>query len=354
MNKKRTVQLVFCLDCKRTFTAGKEQRKRNIVRRHLEDGSSYRTIQRRDGYSKTTAVKCMRELGKTVKDSAWIARSLKPKWRSVLCVDGTYVGVRNAFAHLARKERWFEDESERFLHKLIAIIGTDYHTRDLPHYAIGDNENMIDLVMFFQQLKENGYDLEVLVRDGNKAIGEAAVHVYGKPIDQQLCHHHFLAKFDDAMAVKTCDAKDQKNILDLKMRVCSIIRVPDIDLACTRAAQFFREQNRFKTSVVTTELVGKFIRDYESLTEYLQHPRGFVPTTVNVSENMNKQLKDRLTPMCRFQSIQSAENYVKLWCLKRRFQKFTDCKKPFKHLNGKAPLEIAGSSIGGLDYLNLT
>lgn len=353
MNKGRAVQLVFCLDCKRTFTAGKDRRKRDIVRRHLEDGSSYRTIQRRDGYSKTTAVNFVRAVAESVKDSAWISRNLKPQWRSVLCVDGTYIRVRNSFAHLARKERWFEDDAERFLHKLIAIIGTDYHTRDLPHYAIGDNENMIDLVMFFQQLKENGYDLQVLVRDGNRAIGEAAVHVYGKPIDQQLCHHHFLAKFDDAMAVKNCDAQDRANILDLKLRVCSIIRVPTIDLACMRASIFFRERNRFKTSIATTELVDKFIRDFESLTEYLQHPHGFVPTTVNVSENINKQLKDRLKPMCMFQSIASAENYVKLWCLKRRFQKFTDCKKPFKHLNGKAPLELAGCRINGLDYLNL-
>jgi len=239
----------------------------------------------------------------------------------VLCADGTYIRVLNAFADLARKERWSDDEAERFLHKLIALIGVDYHTRDLPHYSIGDNENMIDLVLYFQTLKENGYDLKVLVRDGNQRIGEAAVHVYGKPIDQQSCHRHFLDKFDTAMAVKSCDAKDRENILNLKMRVCSIIRVSDIDIACHRANEFASEQNRFRTSQATNELVDKFIRDFESLTEYLQHPIGFVPTTVNVSENMNKQLKDRLKPMCMFQSIESAENYVKLWCLKRRFQK---------------------------------
>ncbi len=344
---------MYCFGCKKAFTLGKEKQKQEIVRRHLEDGSSYRTIQRRDECSKTTAVKFVHGFAKSVKDSAWIARNLKPKWRGVLCVDGTYIRVLNAFADLTRKERWSDDEAERFLHKLVALIGVDYHTRDLPHYSIGDNENMVDLVLYFQNLKENGYDLKVLVRDGNQRIGEAAVHVYGKPIDQQSCHRHFLEKFDAAIAVKSCDAKDRANILDLKMRVCSIIRVPDIDLACHRVNEFVREQSRFRTSQTTNELVDKFLRDFESLTEYLQHPHGFVPTTVNVSENMNKQLKDRLKPMCMFQSIQSAENYVKLWCLKRRFQKFTDCKKPFKHLNGRAPLEIAGCKINGLDYLNL-
>lgn len=345
---------MYCFDCQKAFTLGKEKHKQEIVRRHLEDGSSYRTIQRRDDCSKTTAVKIVHAVAESVKGSHWISRNLKPKWRGVLCVDGTYIRVLNSFADLARKERWSNDEAERFLHKLVALIGVDYHTRDLPHYSIGDNENMIDLILYFQRLKENGYDLQVLVRDGNQRIGEAAVYVYGKPIDQQSCHHHFLDKFDKVMAEKSCDAQDRTNILDLKMHICSIIRVPDIDLACHRVNIFMREQNRFRTSATTNELVDKFIRDYESLTEYLQHPTGFVPTTVNVSENINKQLKDRLKPMCMFQSIASAENYLKLWCLKRRFQKFTDCKKPFKHLNGKAPLEIAGCRISGLDYLNLS
>lgn len=307
-------------------------------------------IERRDGISKHTSIRYVHDIGKSVKDSAWIAKNLRPKWRGVLCVDGTYIHVRDWFKQLTRKEKEFD---ERFLHKLIALLSTDYHTRDLPHYSIGDNENMIDCVLHFQQLKENGYDLQVLVRDGSQTIEGAARHIYGISFASQLCHHHFLDKFDEAAALRECNETERSAILDLRGRVCSIIRVPDIDLACQRVSEFHREQHRFRTSAITTELVEKFLRDFECLTMYLQYPKGFVPTTVNVAENMNKQLKDRLTPMCMFQTIQSAENYVKLWCLKRRFQKFTDCKRPFKHLNGRAPLEIAGCRINGLDYLNL-
>lgn len=347
------MQLVYCFDCKKTFTFGREREKRDVVRRHLEDHSSYRTIERRDGPSKHTAIRHVHALGKTIKDSAWIAKHLQPKWRGVLCVDGTYVRVKNFFAKLAREKKWFKGEDEKFLHKLIALISTDYHTRDLPHYSIGDNENMIDCVLHFQQLKENGYDLQVLVRDGSRTIEEAARHVYKTPFASQLCHHHFLDKFDEALFTRDRSSKECDVIRDLRGRVCSIIRVPDIELACQRVNDFFKEQNRFKISVITTELVEKFLRDFECLTMYLQYPKGFVPTTVNVAENINKQLKDRIKPMCMFQSISSAENYLKLWCLKRRFQKFTDCKKHFNFLNGKAPLEVAGCRINGLDYLNL-
>lgn len=345
------MQLIHCHDCDRRFTAGRARHKREVVRRHLEDQSSYRTIERRNGCTKTTANKVVREIAATAKDSHWIAQNLQPQWKGVLCFDGTYLNVRNAFASLERAEGWCEDE--RFLHKLIALLSIDFHTRDLPHYSIGDNENMIDLVLHFQQLRENGYPLQGLVRDGNEQIETAAKQVYGTPIDVQLCHKHFLTKFDDAAALRTQSEREREAIIALKMRVCSIIRIPDITLACERMNAFAREHHKFRTSEVTDTLVTKFIGNYEYLTEYLQHPKGWMPRTVNVSENLNKQLKDRTGPMCMFQSITSAENYLKLWCLKRRFQKFTDCRKPFKHLNGKAPLELAGVRISHLDYLHL-
>jgi hypothetical protein len=345
------VQRVICLDCNKSFVAGKAQHKREVVRRHLEDHSSYRTIERRNGFTKMTANKIVHEMAAQVKDSHWVAKNLKPQWKGVLVFDGTYLNVRNEFADIERELGWCEDE--RFLHKLIALLGIDFHTRDLPHYSIGDNENMIDLVLYFQQLKENGYPLKALVRDGNERIEEAAKKVFGSPLNVQLCHHHFLDKFDKKIAEKGCSEFEKQHIMDLRMRVCLIIRVPTIDIACQRITEFIREKNQFKISKATTELVEKFIKNFEYLTEYLQHPRGWIPTTVNVCENMNKQLKDRTDPMCMFQSIGSVEDYLKLWCLKRRFQKFTDCRKPFKNLNGKAPLELAKCRISHLDYLNL-
>jgi hypothetical protein len=344
---------VYCFDCRKTFTLGKERERREVVRRHLEDHSSYRTIERRDGPSKPTAIQQVHAIAAGVKSSAWIAKNLQPKWRGVLCMDGTYVRVKNFFAELARERAWYPGEDKKFLHKLIALISTDYHTRDLPHYSIGDNENMIDCVLHFQQLKENGYALDVLVRDGSQIIESAARHVYGASFSSQLCHHHFLDKFDVALATQGRTARECDAIRELRGRVCSIIHGPDIELACQRVNAFHRERQRYCVSEITEELSERFLRDFECLTMYLQYPRGFVPTTVNVAENVNKQLKDRIKPMCMFQSIQSAENYLKLWCLKRRFQKFTDCKKPFTHLNGRAPLEIAGCRINGLDYLNL-
>ena len=348
-NLNSTVQLFFCNSCQKKFSLGKESKKKEIVRRHLEDCSSYRTIQRRNKCSRNTACKYVKELSLEIKGSYWIAKNLRPRWKGVLCFDGTYINVKNQFASLARRRRWHKDE--RFLHKMIALLSTDFHSRDLPHYSLGDNENKIDLVIHFSQLKENGYKLKVLVRDGNKRIQEAVKHVYGL-IPAQLCHKHFLDKFDEKIACKEL-RREREDIIELKNRVCSIIRVNDIELAIRRMNEFARNKNRFITSKTTQELIDKFMANFENLTMFLQYPKNFVPTTVNISENMNNQLKMRFKPMNSFQSVITAENYLKLWCLKRRFQKFTDCKKPYRHFNGKAPLEIAGVNITNLDYLNL-
>jgi hypothetical protein len=321
-----------------------------LAKRHLEDCSSYRTIQRRDAVSRNTAYKAVHEIALLAKDSFFVAKHLKPKWSGVLCFDGTYIAVKNTFAQLERK--WRDDEEGKFLHKLMALIGTDFHTRDLPHYSLADSENMVDLVMYFRQLRENGYDLQVLVRDGNEAISTAAEIAYQRPIITQLCHRHFLDKMDQKLATKEL-FMERSRILALKELITAIIRAPQIEQAIISMGAFVREQNKFRTSETMDYLVNRFIRDFEQLTMYLQYKKDFVPKTANLAENMNRQLKGRLKSMCSFQSVKSAENYLKLWCLKRRFQKFTDCKHPYVHLNGRAPLEIACCNIENIDYLSL-
>jgi len=347
-NKKGTIRRFLCFQCGKSFSF-RNNNENDTTRRHLEDSSSYRTIQRRDGCSKNTAIKHIHKVGEVARDSFWIATNLKPKWSGILCFDGTYISVKNPLPKPVQK---LFSKDERFLHKMVALLGVDYHTRDLPHYSLGENENMIDLVMHFRQLKENGYDINVLVRDGNKLISRAAEHVYGRVIPVQLCQRHFMTKFDDKIACRDL-VGEQENIMKLKEKVWTIIRAPTIDLACEKMNEFMRLKTQFETSLTTKELVWKFIRDYEQLTMYLQYKKGLVPTTSNVAENMNKQLKSRLRSMCSFQTAKSAQDYLKLWCLKRRFQKFTDCKEPHKHLNGKAPLQLADCDISKLDYLKL-
>lgn len=349
MNKKGKIHRYFCNSCKRKFSL-KHSRSLELTRRHLEDKSSYGDIQRRDNVSKVTAIKAVHEISSSVKDSFWVAKNLHPQWQGVLCFDGSYIPVRNIFAELERS--WRDEEDLKFLHKMVALLGTDFHTRDLPHYSLGDNENMIDLVMYFQQLEKNGYDLQVLVRDGNEKISAAAQTAYKRPIVTQLCHRHFLTKMDEKINCKEL-IKEREKMVDLKREIVSIVRASNIDQAILGVSRFAKEQEKYRGTKNMDYLVNRFLRDFEELTMYLQYKKGFVPTTINVSENMNSQLKARIKPMRGFRSIKSAENYLKMWCLKRRFQKFTDCRKPYTQFNGRSPLEIACCNIKNIDYLSI-
>jgi hypothetical protein len=82
--------------------------------------------------------------------------------------------------------------------------------------------------------------------------------------------------------------------------------------------------------------------------------RFFVPRYNNDAENLFRQVNLRLKSWNMFRNKRNAEHYLAAWALSRRFTKFTDCKRGMNKLkNGKAPLELAGVSIDGIDYLSL-
>lgn len=89
-------------------------------------------------------------------------------------------------------------------------------------------------------------------------------------------------------------------------------------------------------------------------THFRFHDQYYVPRYNNDVENLFKQLSLRLKSWNMFRNKGNAEHYLKTWALARRFTKFTDCRGDMNRLkNGKAPLELAGISIKGIDYLNL-
>jgi len=92
------------------------------------------------------------------------------------------------------------------------------------------------------------------------------------------------------------------------------------------------------------EKIKKRYLDYyekrERLIAFTRHPD--IPRTTNLIEGFNSTtLALRLSSIRGFEKEEHARNYLNALILKRRFQKFTDCKGKFKHLNGRSPLEIS-------------
>lgn len=230
------------------------------------------------------------------------------------------------------------------------IAGIDVLTKDLPHYHTADGEGKIDLYEYFKTLKEDlGYDLKVLVCDGKPDITTAVRIVYGPAIGIQLCVRHFIETLK-AIAREEMRRK-QKETDNL---VGSIWQA----LAMKKEADCFSTLKTLETIQATRcqKLIWQSVSTHIFVltTHFRFHDRFYVPRYNNDAENLFKQLSLRLKSWNMFRSKTNAEHYLKTWALARRFTKFTDCRGDMNRLkNGKAPLELAGVDITGIDYLNL-
>jgi transposase-like protein len=316
--KRDPVQRFLCKGCKKSFTLGLEPHARvtqtqkvEITRSHLEGRTPIRQIIRDTKHSSITVVKAIQEVTAHCVSTAWIAQNLRPQWNGYLAVDGTAIEVWDWSA----KHFHYTKEQKRFLHKLIWLVGLDLATLDLPHHHLGEEESMIDLVLFFQQLKANGYPLKGIVSDGNPDIPRAAKKVYGNIFVHQTCVRHFLQSLRYKLKKETLSPEYYDRYLQAIYQERWIPGLP---------------KNLF-TYQTTPEL----------------------PKTNQQIENLFKQENLRLHSINQFHSFQTAENYLNAWSLYRRFTPFTDCKGNHKQFNGQSPLMLAGCNIKGLDFLQL-
>lgn len=312
---KRKIQKIKCFSCGHTFsnriTKGKlttnEQVK--IARTHLEGRTSIRQLVRDTGFAKQTIQNAVHKTVKNCVDSAFIAKYLNPNWGGNLVVDGTTIRV---YDWSAKHFRYSKNE-KRFLHKLTWIVALDLETLDIVHQHLGDEETMIDLILFFREIKNIGYPLKGLVSDGNSDIKRSTQMVFKIPFNHQLCTTHYIRG------------------LRIRLREGKIT--------------FERYKELKKAIYKETWIPGlpKELFTFKGIKE--------LPKTNQQIENLFRQLKLRTHSINQFHSYDTAKNYLTAWSLARRFTSFTDCRN--KEKNRKAPLELAGCDIKGLNYLDL-
>lgn len=314
---KRNLQRFLCTDCGQTFSFRAEpnaqvtlHQKIALTKTHLEGRTSIRTIARDTGHSTKTVVAAIHEVTARCISAAWIATNLKPEWSGYLALDGKVIRVWDWSAKYFR----YKKAERRWLHKMSLLLALDLGTLDLPTHLLGTDETKIDLVMLFQSLKAVGYPLKGYVSDGNEDISRAVEHVFGKGIPHQLCVTHFLRslrrRYQLGELTQPVYEEARKQIL--KGKRPQTLEVP------------------------------------ETLFTYQSVPQ--LPRTNQQMENCIRFLSLRLKTIGIFHSWQTATAYCATLVTMRRFTKFTDRKNSE---NGKAPLELAGCNITGLNYLEL-
>lgn len=327
-----------------------EQLAVKITRESLER-ASMRALARRYKKTKKTIMRMIHEVTRHLPDNCFIQKKFLPQWSGILVFDGKVVRVYDKLSTLLKQSSLSEDEL-RWMHKMRFLVGVDFGTGDLPHYDLAQSESKIELVMYFNTLKDIGYPLKALVCDGNPQIPEAMRFVFGKGIVVQLCTRHFIEGLKRLLPSEeeTNDARAR-----LEALIGHIQRMIEADTieeahAHLQVLKAFAETVDHPCKKIFIKL---FQQHKNELCAHLLHPELGLPHTSNDAENLIRQLNQRLKTWGRFFHRHYAKYYLNAWVLFRRFTPFTDCKGERRCRNGKAPLELAGCEIKNIDPLNL-
>lgn len=214
---------------------------------------------------------------------------------------------------------------------LVLLWGADFLTHDIPHFLLAPSENYQACLSYFSSIKALGYPLRLLICDDNDAIKMAVRYIYPNVVIQ-TCQKHFLENVRKDLNVRS-DSTYQPFYLSLESALKEKLSPFDFNLALGKIFKEFKGEANERVS----GWIGTFLKFREELLAYQRFPGS--PYTTNLIEAYNSHLEGRLKTIKGFQSYRSANLWLNGYILRRRLKPFTDCEDPFKHLNGKCPLQ---------------
>jgi len=402
---RREKQIFYCGNCEKYFSKPVKRinsGSRKIFLDHLE-GISYRKLEKRCGINKKKLCKTVNELAENFKDNFDITKQFlnQLKYAGNLVLDGKYVPVKEIvstdvlkiFGKIPKSKK-----RRKVVRGKILIWGADWPNHDIPNFEFGDSENGFVFNKYFYKLKSIGYPLISLTVDDEAEVIRAAKRHFPDCVIQ-LCVKHYLAKINKILSIRNIRIKINARenqieklfsgnesecipatrfysiktaarlfneiselrfkyelLLDFQEIIISILAADNYQIAVIRieSLEKYFWPKRFKMAFpkqhknIVKKLMADFRESREYLLSYLEHPRLRIPNTTNLIEGYNSQLELRLSSIRGFESETTAKNYINAWIIKRRFSKFTDCKKHFKSLNGKSPIKCAGADISNV------
>jgi transposase-like protein len=263
------------------------------------------------------------ELGGMAKTPLEVSAELQPQWGGFLGIDGKAIFVKG--------------------NKHCLLIGVDHPTQDLVHALVLEAETADALARLETEARlDAGYPLYGVVSDFAPGFARAhRDHVGDVPF--QACRVHFDRRLDSDIPKKSWTGKAPL-YAELKERIRAVLYADTLDEARALLSDLAAERSRFKHTGKVDTLRG-LERNFEFYTAHHRVPG--LPADNNVTENVIKQLNKKLRLMEGFESLESAERYVRLLVGCYRFKRFTDSCRG----NGKSPLELAGIDLQGLDWL---
>jgi transposase-like protein len=248
---------------------------------------------------------------KSLPHCADITRLCCSKFCGILIVDGKFVNVKG------------------FEKKIPVIYGIDYLTHDIPTYKLCPSEGYLACLDFFTHIRLLKYPLQALVCDDNPNIRDACLKVYPNAV-VQICQNHFKENIRKQLFVRT-DPTYRPFMHDIEILFYGKRSLDDFNRVGKNL--FLKYKNDSNCTKILLDI--DFRKDL--LLGYLKCPG--TPKTTNLIESFNSHMQSRLKSIKGFKSFKTADLWLNAYFIKRRTQKFTDCRGKFKHLNGKTSLQ---------------
>lgn len=354
------------------------------------DGLSLRSLIERYDCDRDTGSKILNEILSNLKPCSQITKELvdPQNYSGNLIVDGKFVPCKE---EIKKTEEDFIPRSKKrrkIKNGMVWIPFSDYHSHDIPELITARSENVIDFKRGFESLKLLDYPLVSATMDKNGRAVSALFQVF-KDALLQYCIKHYLSEIQRKLSIlsfrRTLKSIEKKiedlnydgkallrrrsrqktirlinqylkldfqyeNLNDFYETMVEMLYAKDIKQRDGKKryleSTFFLKHFPLETSKTYRKRIIKVYEQFKEDERYLftslEHPGLNIPKTTNLNEGYNNQLENRIFSIRGFETIKTCKDYGNALILKRRFKKFTDCKKNFKHLNGKSPLEIVG------------
>lgn len=234
------------------------------------------------------------------------------KWGGMLVFDGKYLSVKG------------------YKKDIPIIWGVDYQTHDIPHFLLAPSESYIACKEYFTAIKNLGYNLKYLVSDDNSAIRQALEYVYPNAVFQ-LCLNHYKESIRRDLGIRSSE-KYRQFFFEVESLFTNRLDLVSFTWAITDLYKKYLNEPRCLSWIEDLMIRRKELTNYHKFTG--------APNTTNLIESYNSQLEQRTKAIKGFQSFKYATIWLNGFVLRRRLSEFTDCREPFKHLNGKKSLEV--------------
>jgi transposase-like protein len=258
----------------------------------------------------------------------------------VVGVDEKYVLVPKNDKPDGKMRRW-----------MYVYLAVDVYTYDLLHIAIYAHNDKDNALAFLLALRAKGYHPRVVVTDLRRDYGNDIARVFPKAKHHECIFH---ALKDVSQSCRDIygkyDAETQPEVEHLRQAIQHIFAAKTKRTAQKRYAAVIALREQYVQDKPQAAAIFDFLeRHWPTLVNGIESQ--VIPRTNNAVELVIRRFDQHYQNFCGFQSIETAQIYLRVFEKLYRLTPFSKDAQP--RIRGKCPLELAGYDLSRLPVATL-